>query len=211
MFVPIVPVLLAGFAMAAAVRKHAPLLSNRYAAIFIFGREHLCLLLLLVMLLLLWVSIAMPNEAIAMLVFSLLQPLLQELTAEDALPKCRALLMGISMAANVGGMMSPVSSPQNILTMSLGEVFDVKNLGMGWKVSWGKWMAVSIPVGHLSVVLIWLMLVVAYGMHRPLKKVDAEMGKVNSYTIPGYSRNTTPTKGRGSSEQCSESHNKCRL
>ena len=86
MFVPIVPVLLAGFAMAAAVRKHALLLSNRYANAFLMGKEHLSLLLLLVMLLLLWVSVAMPNEAIAMLIFSLLQPLIHELTAEDALP-----------------------------------------------------------------------------------------------------------------------------
>src|ERR1700738_2831950 len=64
MFVPIVPVLLAGFAMAAAVKKHTPLLSNRYAAIFVIGKRHVCSLLLVVMFLLLWVSVAMPNEAI---------------------------------------------------------------------------------------------------------------------------------------------------
>lgn len=184
MFVPIVPVLLAGFAMAAAVKKHAPLLSNRYAAAFVVGKEHLCSLLLLVMFLLLWVSIAMPNEAIAMLIFSLLQPLIHELTAEDALPRCRALLMGIAMAANVGGMMSPVSSPQNILTMALGEMFDIGNMGMEWKVSWWRWMAVSVPVGHVTVVLIWLMLVVAYGMHRPQKTKDIERGGVDDSTIP---------------------------
>lgn len=171
MFVPIVPVLLAGFAMAAALRKHTRWLAQHWSHYTVSAASRFHTVLLLLMLILLWSSVAMPNEAIAMIAHSLAVPLMEELERQGRLPACRALLMGMAMAANVGGMISPVSSPQNILAMTAIEASGIASgadakegyptrsaVGIGW----GSWLAVSIPVSHVAVVLIWLLLVAVY-------------------------------------------------
>lgn len=49
------------------------------------------------------------------------------------------MVMGIALASNVGGMTSPISSPQNI--------FAIERMSMdGTPPSWLSWFAVSLPV-----------------------------------------------------------------
>lgn len=172
MFVPIVPVLLAGFAMAAALRKHTRWLAQHWSHYTVSAASRFHVVLLVLMFILLWSSVAMPNEAIAMIAHSLAVPLMEELERQGRLSACRALLMGMAMAANVGGMISPVSSPQNILAMTaIEEVSNISSADSTGRdgypksavgIGWGSWLAVSIPVSHVAVVLIWLLLVAVY-------------------------------------------------
>lgn len=67
----------------------------------------------------------------------------------------QSLVMGIAMASNVGGMTSPISSPQNIFAISL--------MAEGKKPpSWLSWFLVAIPVSCAVNVLIWLYIVAVY-------------------------------------------------
>jgi len=64
----------------------------------------------------------------------------------------KALILGIALASNVGGMLSPIASPQNIIALSI----------MDPQPSWGVWFFIAIPVGIISILLIWLLLLVSF-------------------------------------------------
>eukprot|EP00951_Prasinocladus_malaysianus_P010913 scaffold80443_cov36-Prasinocladus_malaysianus.AAC.2 len=79
-----------------------------------------------------WIS----NVAAPVLCYSIVQPILRTLDSDD--PLCAALVMGIAMASNIGGMTSPIASPQNI--------FAIERMSMdGNPPSWLKWFAISLP------------------------------------------------------------------
>src|SRR6266480_1121865 len=65
----------------------------------------------------------------------------------------KALILGIALASNIGGMASPIASPQNIIAL--------QNMRPE-EPSWGEWFAVSIPVSVISILLIWLILLVSF-------------------------------------------------
>ncbi|KAJ3117185.1 low-affinity phosphate transporter [Physocladia obscura] len=64
----------------------------------------------------------------------------------------RALIMGIALAANVGGMASPIASPQNIIAMGI----------MNPTASWFEWFAIAIPVCIVIDLCIWVILLAIY-------------------------------------------------
>lgn len=64
----------------------------------------------------------------------------------------KALILGIALASNIGGMASPIASPQNIIALQ----------NMKPEPSWGEWFAVSIPVSVLSILCIWVLLLVTF-------------------------------------------------
>jgi phosphate transporter len=76
--------------------------------------------------------------------------MLRNLPADSQMSK--ALILGIALASNVGGMLSPIASPQNIVALSI----------MSTPPSWGTWFFVAIPVGVISIFLIWLLLLVSF-------------------------------------------------
>lgn len=77
--------------------------------------------------------------------------------------------IAIALAANIGGQASPISSPQNLI--SLGS--------MDPPLSWLQWFAISIPVSSLSVVLIWAFLHINYRWES-----DLEIPKMRKNTDP---------------------------
>jgi phosphate transporter len=64
----------------------------------------------------------------------------------------KALILGIALSSNVGGMLSPIASPQNIIALSI----------MNPQPSWAVWFFVAIPVGVISILIIWLLLLVSF-------------------------------------------------
>lgn len=64
--------------------------------------------------------------------------------------------MGIALASNVGGMASPISSPQNIITIQ----------NMSPAPSWGNWFAVSIPLCIIIDLIIWAWLILLWRPQR---------------------------------------------
>lgn len=64
----------------------------------------------------------------------------------------KALLLGIALAANMGGAASPIASPQNLIALQ----------NMSPTPGWGIWFFVALPVCIISILLIWLLLVVTF-------------------------------------------------
>lgn len=79
-----------------------------------------------------------------------LQPILRTLPSKS--PFSKSLILGIALASNIGGMASPISSPQNLIALEY----------MNPPISWLGWFAVSIPVASTSIFFIWLVLLYAY-------------------------------------------------
>ncbi|EHK98207.1 putative Uncharacterized transporter C3B8.04c [Glarea lozoyensis 74030] len=94
------------------------------------------------------------QNCLAMLIFvSLLwatEPMLRNLPSDSDMSK--ALILGIALASNIGGMLSPIASPQNIVALQI----------MSPPPSWGTWFFVVIPVGIISILLIWVILLVSF-------------------------------------------------
>jgi hypothetical protein len=74
-----------------------------------------------------WIS----NVAAPVLCFSLAAPILRTLSVNH--PFAKSLVIGIALASNLGGMTSPISSPQNIFAVRwsqrrLGRCFGMNGL-----------------------------------------------------------------------------------
>lgn len=64
----------------------------------------------------------------------------------------KAVIIGIALASNVGGMLSPIASPQNVVAIGIMEPAP----------TWGQWFFIVIPVGIISLFLIWIILLVSF-------------------------------------------------
>lgn len=62
----------------------------------------------------------------------------------------KALLLGIALAANIGGAASPIASPQNLIALQ----------NMSPEPGWGVWFFVALPICIISILLIWVLLLV---------------------------------------------------
>ncbi|KAH8094497.1 Sodium/sulfate symporter [Cristinia sonorae] len=102
-----------------------------------------------------WIS----NVAAPTLCFTLIRPILRTLPPKSKFAPC--LILGIALAANIGGQSSPISSPQNLIAISY----------MDPPLDWGRWFAVALPVSAVSIVLIWAILLFSY---RPAQSPDGE-------------------------------------
>jgi tryptophan synthase/phosphate transporter len=152
MFGQVVMLLLGGFAIAAALSKHYIAKQLAVAVLSRAGRRPRDVLLAN-MLVATFASMWISNVAAPVLCFSLVQPILRTLPSGH--PFGKALVMGIALASNLGGMTSPISSPQNI--------FAVERMSAdGEPPSWLAWFAVALPVAVLGNLACWLMLLAAY-------------------------------------------------
>lgn len=76
--------------------------------------------------------------------------MLRTLPSDSSMSK--AVIIGIALASNIGGMLSPIASPQNVVAMGI----------MQPAPTWLQWFFIVIPVGAISLVLIWLLLLVTF-------------------------------------------------
>ncbi|BGP13434.1 hypothetical protein JCM10213_008594 [Rhodosporidiobolus nylandii] len=149
MFSPTIMLLLGGFTLAAALSKQNidKVLATKVLS---FAGTRPRTVLFSYMLVACFASMWISNVAAPVLCYSLIQPILRTLPSKS--PFSKALILGIALASNIGGMASPISSPQNLIALEY----------MNPPLSWLAWFAVSIPVSFLSVCLIWGMLLYAY-------------------------------------------------
>lgn len=100
--------------------------------------------LLMAMCVVFFLSMWISNVASPVLTYSLLSPLLDPLNGDN--PFAKALVMGVALSADIGGMASPISSPQNIISMEY-----LTPYGIGW----GQFFAVALPCGILAMLCSW--------------------------------------------------------
>jgi len=101
-----------------------------------------------------WIS----NIAAPVLLTSLLLPIVRDFGSTS--PYARSLLLGLAIACNIGGMMSPISSPQNAIALGYLEQAIPKQA-----ISFAGWIAISMPLCLLLVILSWLYLIFVFLRH----------------------------------------------
>nr|BBC28486.1 low-affinity phosphate transporter [Eudorina sp. NIES-3984]BBC28497.1 low-affinity phosphate transporter [Eudorina sp. 2006-703-Eu-15] len=152
MFSQTIMLLLGGFAIAAALSKHAIAKQVAAAILSRVGRKPRNVLLA-AMFTATFASMWISNVAAPVLCFGLIQPILR--TLDPGHPFAKSLVMGIALASNVGGMTSPISSPQNI--------FAIEHMSAdGHPPSWLAWFAVALPVSIASNFVCWALLLLVY-------------------------------------------------
>jgi len=109
------------------------------------------MLVMLALMFLAWfLSMWISNVASPVVVLALVQPSLASLpVAHNDYAKC--LLLGIAYASNIGGMTTPIASPQNIFAMSVDS-----------SLGWGNFCGVGIPFSIICVFISWGFLYVWY-------------------------------------------------
>ncbi|TVY44538.1 putative transporter, partial [Lachnellula occidentalis] len=149
MWTPVIMLLLGGFTIAAALSKYD--IAKRIAT-FVLSKAGTRPRTVLVtnMFVAAFASMWISNVAAPVLCFSIIQPMLRNLPSDS--PMSKALILGIALASNIGGMLSPIASPQNIVALQL----------MDPQPSWGVWFFVVLPVGIISILLIWVVLMVSF-------------------------------------------------
>ena len=95
-------------------------------------------------------SMFLSNTATAAMMLSLLTPILKALPA-DGKGKI-ALALSIPIAANIGGMGTPIGTPPNAIALKyMGEI--------GINVGFGQWMAFMVPLTVVLLLIGWFMLI----------------------------------------------------
>ncbi|KAH3683646.1 hypothetical protein WICPIJ_005382, partial [Wickerhamomyces pijperi] len=136
-------ILISGFTMATALKKYN---IAKFFAGFVLRKcgKSPRIIILLLMLIACYLSMFISNVATPVLCFGLAEDMLQDLGANS--PLAKAIALGIAFAANIGGMASPISSPQNIVGMQYLQPY-----GVGW----GSWLAVALPCSLICIMFIW--------------------------------------------------------
>lgn len=164
MFSPTIMLLIGGFTLASALSKHNidKMLATRVLA---FAGTKPRTVLLAYMGVACFASMWISNVAAPVLCFSLIQPILRTLPPKTTYAK--ALILGIALASNVGGMSSPISSPQNLIALEY----------MNPQPSWLVWFAIALPISAACVALIGGLLMWSYAWDDSLYIAPARPSK----------------------------------
>ncbi|KAF3766243.1 SPX-domain-containing protein [Cryphonectria parasitica EP155] len=149
MWTPVIMLLLGGFTLAAALSKCK---IDKRIATFVLSKAGTTprTVLVATMFVAAFASMLISNVAAPVLCFSIIEPMLRNLPSDSNMSK--AVIMGIALASNIGGMLSPIASPQNVVALGI----------MAPEPGWGQWFFIVIPVGIVSICLIWLLLLVTF-------------------------------------------------
>ena len=108
------------------------------------------LFILAVMFLGLFLSMWISNHTAPILLTTIVLPVVRDLPSDSRFSK--ALLVALAFGCNFGGMMTPISSLQNVLAVSYLEQ-------SGIDVSFGKWVLAAVPFCIICVLVAWVVII----------------------------------------------------
>jgi len=159
---PVIILFLGGFLMAKSALKEGVDSMLAHIVLRMFnGRASLILLGL--MLFTAAFSMFMSNTATTAMMITLVIPMTSALSREDRLRK--ALILCIPLAANIGGLGTPIASPPN--AVATGYLANA-----GYDISFLSWMAIASPFMITLLVLGWVLLRITYKSET--KKIDIQ-------------------------------------
>ena len=161
---PIIMLFIGGFILAIAATKTG--LDGMLARVLLlpFGKQSRYVLLGF-LLVTAFFSMFLSNTATAAMMFTFLTPVLKALPA-DGKGKV-ALALAISIAANVGGMGTPIGTPPNAIALKYLNDPEGLNLNIGF----GEWMLFMVPFTLLVVFIAWIVLLKLF----PFKQKTIEL------------------------------------
>lgn len=148
---PIIILFLGGFFLAMAATKYR--LDQNLARVLLapFGQKPMYVMLG-VMLITAIFSMFMSNTATTAMMLSILAPVLALLEANDR--GKIGLLLSVPVAANIGGIGTPIGTPPNAVAL--------KYLTGSDYISFGEWMSFALPYAIILLAIGWLVLVSLY-------------------------------------------------
>lgn len=165
---PVVLLFLGGFFLAAAATKYR--LDQNIAGVLLknFGEKPQGVLLGLMAITALF-SMFMSNTATTAMMLSILIPVLSVFSPKD---KARtAFVLGIPIAANLGGIATPIGTPANAIAL--------KFLASS-HITFGKWMAFGFPLVMIMLLVAWGLLLVFYPTSTKQIKLNLSVDFVKS-------------------------------
>jgi sodium-dependent dicarboxylate transporter 2/3/5 len=158
---PLVWLFFGGFVLAAGMARTG---LDRWLAARVLGRlgDSPSSLLLGVMGITFVLSMFMSNTATTAMILAMLAPLLATLDEGDAFG--RGLLLGVAVAANLGGMGSLIGTPPNAIAVGA-----LSDLPEGPEVSFLEWMLLGLPVALGLMVIAWIAIARLYPARRELR------------------------------------------
>lgn len=151
---PTLILILAVYALGAGLSKYD--IDKQIASMLLVRFSHKAeVLLLALMVISVFVSMLVSNVASPILMHSVLKPTIETMQMSQLNKKyIQCVLLGVMVACNVGGFASPIASPQSAIALGLlvGEN----------KISFLSWLAVSIPLCVIMVLIFYSVLRVMY-------------------------------------------------
>ncbi len=158
---PIIMLFLGGFFLAAAATKYHLDMNLAKVMLKPFGKNPKFVLLGLMVITAIF-SMFMSNTATAAMMLAILAPVLALFDEDD---KGRiAFALSIPIAANVGGMGTPIGTPPNAI--ALKALHDINA-----SVTFGKWMAFGVPYVIVLILIAWGLLLFLF----PIRKKSMEL------------------------------------
>ena len=146
---PTVMLFMGGFVLAIAATKYKLDATLARAILKPFGTKPKFVMLgFLVVTALL--SMFMSNTATAAMMIAILTPVLASMSDTDEKGRV-GLALSIPVAANIGGIGSPIGTPPNVVAVGWLEK-------IGVNISFGSWMMVMVPVAMLILFCAWMFL-----------------------------------------------------
>ncbi|KAI8337521.1 Sodium:sulfate symporter transmembrane region-domain-containing protein [Chlamydoabsidia padenii] len=159
MFNGTIMVLLGGFAIAAALSKHG--IARAFASVVLSrAGSRPSVVILVNMYLAAFLSMWISNVATPVLCTTLVEPILRTLPPNSTVGPC--LILGIALASCIGGLTSPISSPQNIITINI----------MTPNPGWGNWFAAALPIAIITILTTWGCLLLYFRPHRTTPRLN---------------------------------------
>ena len=146
---PIIMLFLGGFFLAIAATKYR--LDRNLARVLLrpFGNDPRFVMLGLMMITAVF-SMFMSNTATTALMLAILAPVMKLFKPDD--PARFAFILSIPLAANIGGVGTPIGTPPNAVAM--------KYLVGENAISFSEWMMFGIPLALMLLVITWLLLII---------------------------------------------------
>lgn len=98
-------------------------------------------------------SMFMSNTATTSMMIAIVIPIIAKIDRDD--PFVKALMLGVAVAATLGGMGTVIGSPPNAIALGI-----IQN--SGYDFGFSSWMLIGVPVSVLLICLSWIFLVKFY-------------------------------------------------
>ncbi len=144
---PVIMLFLGGFVLAIVASKYGMDAMMAKAVLGLFGKKPKFVLLGVLVVIALF-SMFMSNTATAAMMLAFLAPVLKALPADETGKV--GLALSIPVAANLGGMGTPIGTPPNAIALGALQ-------SAGYSISFGEWMSRMVPYVLVMILFAWLL------------------------------------------------------
>lgn len=165
---PILILFLGGFILARAAVKEGVDKALASTILKVFGDQPR-MVILGMMLITAGFSMFMSNTATTAMMITLVSPLFMNLEEDDPLRK--GLVLCVPVAANIGGMGTPIGSPPNAVAIGFLRT-------EGIEISFLNWMIIGVPLAFILLFLAWTIITRFYRSPDPQVRLQTKMRRI---------------------------------